>query len=136
MKENERTRILAWTRSFARPFRPTTGAWGFLVQKTVEVPQLQCRCLPAQFIDGCGRPCAHAGTCFAVFGQGRSHARCVQRQMPGGSDVVKYVQTWSMPPVMQVQVLVMDVSVTMQRRFSRTLEVPQIQLIAWFRWVR
>ena len=53
--------------------------------------------------------------------------------MPGGSDVVAVRLNVVDAPVMQVQFRgVMDVPVTMQRRFSRTVEVPQIQLIAWF----
>ena len=48
----------------------------FVVLKTVEVPQLQyldkvVDVFFVQFIHGCGRPCDHAETCFAVLGHGR-----------------------------------------------------------------
>ena len=47
----------------------------FVVLKTVEVPQLQyldkvVDVFFVQFMDGCGRPSAHAGRCSAVLGQG------------------------------------------------------------------
>ena len=51
----------SWIRWLTCPLCSSTGV-SLPEQKTVEVPQLQCRCLLAQFIDGCGRPCDHAAT--------------------------------------------------------------------------
>ena len=62
----------SWTRWLTCPLCSSTGV-SLPEQITVEVPQLQCRCLLAQFIDGCGRPCDHADS---VHHQSRGHSCC------------------------------------------------------------
>ena len=75
------------TTSFICPLCPTTCAWGCSTDYCGGSAVAR-RGLLVQFIDGCGRPCAHAGTCYrpvVLQRQGFWSRQC--RTLSGGIQV-------------------------------------------------